>query len=259
MNVRKECIQLQRLSGLEELRNNIHHFTGKEDVEIISAYQEFLKSGNIERFKQICKEYKIGLNFNKIDKSREALPKETEAVTSSLLNHLRQVWRFNPGGLRDKIDNLAKLGSVPKIKENQKLAQIFRDMLWGLKKVTISLEVNDPQNAARKIGKVRFDAQVLEKRTSGELKKEFYLLDLFLENLENQFHPEVLQEFMTKENGELKFNSFRSLTDLIKLVTQKHFSILAMYQGDPALAKDITLVEKLMETKNMKDLYDALE
>ncbi|MDO8655599.1 MAG: hypothetical protein Q7K45_00020, partial [Nanoarchaeota archaeon] len=79
---------------------------------------------------------------------------------------------------------------------------------------------------------------------------EFFFFELFLETIEQIVHPQVLKEINLK--------TWRDVENIIDLLIQKSYSLMATYNSDIALAQGVHYLQEFKEGKDVKDLYDAI-
>lgn len=249
--IRNEAIALQMKSNhiLLELRNKIHNFPGREDLDIIFAYLEFIETGNVPRFVTRCTAVGFSLSSRTVERMHEnhSLLMATKPIAESLLHHLQQLWRVKPEEIDKKHDQLSRLDQTSLDAEHQR---IFQDLLRNLKLLESFLKKEEHQRAATVLGDLRFDARALMEVASGELKTEFFFFEVFLETIEQVVHPEVLKEINLK--------TWKDVESMVDLLIQKSYSLMATYNSDVAMDQGVYYLQEFKEKKEIKDLYDAI-
>ncbi|MEW5896689.1 MAG: hypothetical protein AB1668_03290 [Nanoarchaeota archaeon] len=250
--VRQEAIVLstESINHLENIRQKIHNFPGREDVEIISAYLHFLETGSLKELEEQCARYKIKLNSFIISQMHSELKNRTLEVTKSLLANLRKLWQLEPGVVRIKRVDLECLDEDV-WEMGPEATNIFEDIINKMMILEEFLRDDKKEKAAHIIGDLRFDVRVLESMASGDLKAELSFLEIFLESVELQIHPEALKK--------IRLETWEGVADLIKLVIQKSFSLAATYHFDRALSEAVYRLENFERTKDLKDLEGSLD
>lgn len=251
--IRNEAIDLDiQLNGL---RNKIHNWPGKEDIEIVAAYIHFLNTKDITSFESLCKQHGVtNLDYNELSLNHNELKTTTLTIAESLLSNLRKLWQIEAYGFEEKLKILQE--EYARLELDKKQEKCFKDIMSKLKKLRRCLKNTKKDKAAHLLGDLRFDVRVLEEGFSGalshsNLRIELYLLDLLLESLETQVHPEIMEGITLKKP--------QDLNNLIKLIIQKSLSVMATYSSDVALAEAVHRLDSFEKSANLSDLNEALE
>ena len=248
--IRNEAIALQEGSGnsLEPLRQKIHNFPGREDIDIIAAYLHFLSTDDTTPLEALCKLHRIRLDRKEVSQHRSSLL-ATQKTAESLLAHLNELWHFISADFSQQTAALEQ--QYANMEESHELKAVFSDVLKKTKKLEGLLAKGNKEKAAHLIGDLRFDVHFVQERTSGDLKNELYFFDLFLQAVDTDIHADVV--------GKISLNTWEDVLNITQLIIQKTFSIIAVYQSDVALAGAVKYLEDFRKNKSFVDLRESLE
>jgi len=260
--VRQDAIDLNTVNNmLGPLRQKIHNWPGREDLDLFSSYLKLMRFPNMElkeaqeefaHFRDLCKKHLRGglaeFNPDIILNYHEMLSKTTLSIAEQLVLHLNQLWRFDFSYLGDKIKSLAE--DPGHLQLNPKLAKIYSELLQDLDKLILDLAKKNSSQIAKKIGSLRYDIHILIEQSTGNFKAELYYLNLFLESLENQVHTEIVLGY--------SFNSWNDLQVFCGLLQQKAFSGISSYKANEVLAEASHLIEDFLRSRYIRDLDRAI-
>jgi len=257
--IRQYAIDLNDATELlGPLRQKIHNFPGKEDIEIITAYGIFLESGNIQEFQKSCQKYNLNLQVSDLKLKWAELKEKTQKIVPLLLQDLDRFWNLQ---LKDVALQQAKMAyyssnkngrplfGLPLKEYSEKLQLFFRE----IDQLIEEIERKNHRKASKTIGHLRFDCREFLRMgpTDRDFRIDLHYFDLFLEGVELQIHTEVLKK--------IKINSFKDVEDLIDMIINKAHSLYAAHQIHISLGEAIYYLEEFKKTKDVRNLRDALD
>jgi phosphohistidine swiveling domain-containing protein len=211
--VRKEAIELQDESDgeLEFIREKIHNHAGREDVEFIQEYINFLDSGNPEKVLEMFRQQALPVPDTLAHKKLL----KTKKTAESLLIHLKQLWQIDSNATTQRIETVKKIA-----KQEGFSSAEWNSFLKNIDTVIENLEKGNFTKIAKSIGHARRDLNKAKAKTFGELAKELFYLDLMLENIENLAYMEVNKAYKSGEQGLPPIHTIEQLEETLEYMDQ---------------------------------------